>query len=134
MKTRLVLFMAAALLTVSAPLVAHHGFAAEYNIADLVVLKGTLSSFDWVNPHAFLTIAVKDDNGGMKLWRIEGGPISFVKEAGWTPEMLQQLMKSRDPIIVTGYRARKSPNASLAGGAWAKQIELSDGRKLQFHD
>ncbi len=126
--------IAAGCLVAGNPLIAHHSFAAEYNIANTVVLKGTLSSFDWVNPHAFLTIAVKDDNGGLKLWRIEGGPISFLKETGWSAEMLQKIMKSQETISITGYRARKSPAAGLEGGAWAKEVELADGRKLQFHD
>jgi len=126
--------IAAGIFVFARPLCAHHSFAAVYNIADSVVLKGTLSSFDWVNPHAFLTIAIRDDSGGVKLWRIEGGPIRFLKETGWSSEMLQRIVKSRETIVVTGYRARKSPAAGLEGGAWAKQVELSDGRKMAFHD
>ena len=131
---RLQLLITALFAATAAPLLAHHSFSAEYNIADTVVLKGTLSTFQWVNPHAFLTIAVKDDSGATKLWRIEGGPIWFLLDGGWSPEMLQDMMKSRETIVVTGYRARKPPDASFGGGAWAKEVELADGRKLLFHD
>jgi len=134
MRIRLQLLIAGLFAATAAPLLAHHSFSAEYNIADTVVLKGTLSTFQWVNPHAFLTIAVKDDSGSTKLWRIEGGPIWFLLDGGWSPEMLQEMMKSRETIVVTGYRARKPPDASFGGGAWAKEIELADGRKLLFHD
>jgi len=117
-----------------APTLAHHSFSAEYNITDIVVLKGTVLSFEWANPHAFLTIAVKEDSGGTKLWRIEGGPIWFLRESGWSPEMLEEMMKSRVTIEVTGYRARKPRDASSGGGAWAKEITLRDGRRMPFHD
>lgn len=69
-----------------------------------------------------------------KLWRIEGGPIWFLMEAGWSPEMLQEMMKSRDAIVITGYRARKPPDPSFGGAAWANEIELADGRRMLFHD
>jgi hypothetical protein len=62
MRMRFQLLIAAVFAAAAGPLLAHHSFAAEYNITDTVVLKGTLSSFEWVNPHAFLTMAVKDDN------------------------------------------------------------------------
>src|SRR3954469_1885462 len=124
MRVRFGMLIAALFVATAAPLLAHHSFATEYNIADIVVLKGTLSSFEWANPHAFLTIAVKENSGGTKLWRIEGGPIWFLMESGWSPEMLEEMMKSRDTIEVTGYRARKPPDASSGGGAWAKEITL----------
>ena len=131
---RFQLLIAAVFAATAAPLLAHHSFAAEYNIADTVTLKGTLSSFEWVNPHAFLTMAVKDNSGGTKLWRIEGGPIWFLMENGWSPEMLQEMIKSREAIVVTGYPARKPPDASSGGRALATEIKLRDGRKMLFHD
>ena len=131
---RFQLLIAAVFATAAAPLLGHHSFSAEYNIADTVELKGTVASFQWINPHAFLTIAVKDEGGVTRLWRIEGGPIWFLMDGGWSPEMLQEMIKSREVIVVTGYRARKPPDASFSGEAWAKEIELADGRKMLFHD
>jgi hypothetical protein len=131
---RFQLLIAAVFAATAAPLLAHHSYLAEYNIADTVELKGTLSSFEWVNPHSFLTIAVRDASGVTKLWRIEGGPIWFLMENGWNPEMLQEMMKSRDTVVVTGYRARKLPAASFGGGAWAREIKLRDGHRMLFHD
>ena len=128
------LLIAAVFALSAAPLPAHHSYSAEYDITDTVVLKGTLSSFKWVNPHSFLTIAVKDASGVSKLWRIEGGPIWYLIDAGWSPEMLQEMVKSREVIVVTGYRARKPPEESFAGGAWANEIELADGSKMLFHE
>jgi len=134
MKNCFRLLITAMFAATATPLPAHHSFSAEYNIADTVVLKGTLSSFRWINPHSFLTLAVKDNAGVTKLWRIEGGPVWFLLESGWSPEMLEEMMKSHEVIVVTGYRARKPPDASFTGGAWASEIELADGRKMLFHD
>ena len=131
---RLQLLIVALFVATAVPLLAHHGVAAEYDIADIVVLKGSVTSFRWSNPHAFLTLSVKDKSGVAKLWRIEGGPVWFLVESGWSPEMLEEMMKSRDVIVITGYRARKPPDTSFVGGAWANEIELSDGRKMLFHE
>jgi hypothetical protein len=129
---RFQLLIVAVFVATAVPLLAHHGLGAEYDTADIVVLKGSVSSFKWSNPHAFLTLAVKDDRGMTKLWRIEGGPVWFLVEAGWSPEMLQEMIKSREAIVITGYRARKPPDASFSGGALANEIELADGRRMQF--
>jgi hypothetical protein len=131
---RFQLLIAAVSVATAVPLFAHHSYTAEYDIADTVELKGTLSSFEWVNPHSYLTIAVKDFSGVTKLWRIEGGPIWFLMDNGWSPEMLQEMIKSRDAVVVTGYRARKPPGAGFGGGALGTEIKLRDGRKMVFHE
>jgi hypothetical protein len=113
------------------PLFAHHSFSAEYNITQPIELKGTIVSVEWINPHAFVTIAVADTNGKVQEWRGEGGALSYLLDSGWTPEMLQQVEKSKSVVIVSGYRART--NAGPANGMWIKAIELPDGRKLVFN-
>jgi hypothetical protein len=133
MRKRFQLLVVAMFAATTVPVLAHHGLTAEYDITDIVELEGTVSSFNWINPHAFLTISVKDDRGATKLWRIEGGPIWYLMDAGWSTEMLQEMIQSRKTIVVTGYRARKPP-AGFAGGACATDIELADGRVLKFHD
>ena len=120
----------------TSPAVAHHSFEVEYNITKPVVLRGTISSFEWANPHSSLVLEISDDRNlnGPKLWRIEGGPVSFLNESGWSPAMLQQIVKSHATVAITGYRAIKTPAANFAGGVWATVIELPDGRKLRFHE
>ena len=131
---RFQLMIAAVIAATAAPLLAHHSYVAEYDITDTVILKGTVSSFEWRNPHAFLTIAIKDATGVTKLWRVEGGPVWFLTDNGWSPEMLQEMVKSHDAIIVTGYRARKPPDGNFGGGVLPTEIKLSDGRTIMFHE
>ena len=113
------------------PLFAHHSFSAEYNITQPIELKGTITSVEWTNPHAFVTIAVVDSNGNTREWRGEGAALSYLMDSGWTPEMLQQITMSKSVVIVSGYRARNG--AGTVNGMWVKAIELPDGRKLVFN-
>ena len=123
--------LAALLMLCAWPLFAHHSFSAEYNITQPMELKGSISSIEWVNPHAYVTIAVADNDGASMEWRGEGGALSFLKDSGWTPELLQQLVKSRGAVIVSGYRARAL--GTPGNRMWVKAIELPDGRRLVFN-
>jgi len=113
------------------PTLAHHSFSAEYNITQPIELKGAVTSIEWTNPHAIVTIAVPAGAGTSQEWRGEGGALSLLTDSGWTLEMLQQLVKSRDIVVVSGYRARTS--AAAGNRMWVKAIELPDGRKLVFN-
>ena len=64
MKTRMsLLYVAVYLLLAVVPADAHHGFAAEYNIHERVTIQGTLTGFEWTNPHAWIHVDVKDADG-----------------------------------------------------------------------
>jgi Family of unknown function (DUF6152) len=130
------------------PSFAHHSFSAEYNITAPMTLKGEITAIEWNNPHVFLRIAARDSAGASQLWHVEGGAISAMTANGWTSAMLQQLVKSHDPITVTGYRGRKkgTPSSDRTIGdepassndfplneAWGKAIKLPDGRTLPFN-
>ncbi|HLQ78998.1 MAG TPA: DUF6152 family protein [Terriglobia bacterium] len=119
------------LLFVASPAIAHHSFSAEYNITATLTLKGEIVDVEWSNPHVFLRLAVRDKSDSIQLWHVEGGAISAVKENGWTLAMLQQLVQSHDPVVVSGYRGRKS--SPPMNEAWGKTIELADGRTLPFN-
>ena len=119
------------LLFLPSPAFAHHSFSAEYNITAPLTLKGEIVDVEWSNPHVFLRLAVRDKSDSIQLWHVEGGAISAVKENGWTLAMLQQLVKSHDPVVLSGYRGRKS--SPPMNEAWGKAIELPDGRTLPFN-
>ena len=90
------------------PSLSHHSFSAGYNITALVTLKGEITSVEWTNPHVYLTLAVRDSNNAIQEWRVEGGAINALKQNGWTQDMLRQMVKSHDTVIVNGYRARNT--------------------------
>lgn len=89
------------LLLSAVPLVAHHWFSAEFDINQPVTLQGTLTKMEWVNPHGWIHLDVKDPDGNAVSWAVETGSPTALLRRG--------LRKSDFPpglaIIVEGYRA-----------------------------
>src|SRR5262245_61305877 len=90
------------LLFVALPVaIAHHSVAAIFDNQSIITVKGTVTDVQWVNPHAFLHIAVKSD-GKTENWVVELGTMSNLVRAGWTRERA----KVGDPLIITGWRGK----------------------------
>ena len=89
------------LLLSAVPLVAHHSFSAGFDINQPVTLQGTLTKMEWVNPHGWIHLDVKDPDGNAVSWAVETGSPTALLRRG--------LRKSDFPpglaIIVEGYRA-----------------------------
>jgi hypothetical protein len=99
-RTALVLALTA--LFASAPLMAHHG-EANYDTDKVVSVKGTVSAFEFINPHTLITVDVKNDKGEIEKWNCEArSPGMLVRVGGWDKSTL----KVGDVITVYGYRAK----------------------------
>ncbi len=102
-----------------APAFAHHSFASEFDADQPITLKGTLTKFDFVNPHGWIYVDVKGDDGIVVNWAVEtGGPGALLRRG---------VRKDSFPIgvevVVKGYRAKSGlPKANGAS------IKLADGR------
>ena len=72
------------LMAAAVPLLAHHSFAAEYDTKAPVTLKGVVTKVEWLNPHAYFYIDVKDDSGKVVNWAIENGPPNMLYRQGWS--------------------------------------------------
>ena len=86
----------------AAPLMAHHSFAAEYDAKKPIELKGTNTKVDWMNPHVYFYIDVKDDSGKISNWAFEMGPPRLLERGGWK----KSTMKEGDEVIVSGTLAK----------------------------
>ena len=73
----------------SAPLMAHHSFAAEYDAKKPVTLKGIVTKVDWMNPHVYFYIDVEDEAGKVTNWGFEMGPPNGLQRAGWTKNTMK---------------------------------------------
>jgi hypothetical protein len=104
-----------------APASAHHAFAAEYDAKKHVILKGTVTKMEWINPHAWIHIDVKKPDGGTEEWMIEFGTPNTLLRRGFTRDSL----KPGTEITVDGYQAKDS--ALRANG---RDVTLPDGKKL----
>jgi hypothetical protein len=100
---------------------AHHAFAAEYDAKKHVILKGTVTKMEWINPHAWIHIDVKKPDGNVEEWMIEFGTPNTLLRRGFTRDSL----KPGTEITVDGYQAKDS--ALRANG---RDVTLPDGKKL----
>ena len=116
----LTLLVAAALTT---PLSAHHSFAAEYDSKQPVNLKGAVTKVEWMNPHVYFYIDVKDEQTGkVTNWAFEMGAPAVIQRNGWT----RNSMKIGDLVIVEGSRAKSgAPHGNARSVTMA-----STGKKL----
>jgi hypothetical protein len=115
-------WLAAVVLLGAAPLSAHHSFSAEYDSAKRVTLKGIVSKVDWMNPHVYFYIDVKDDSGAITNWALEMGPPNGLQRSGWT----RNTIKVGDEVIVDGTLAKDGSKQ-----ANARSVTMaSTGKKL----
>jgi hypothetical protein len=103
------------------PVSAHHAFAAEYDAKKHVILKGTVTKMEWINPHAWIHIDVKKPDGSVEEWMIEFGTPNTLLRRGFTRDSL----KAGTEITVDGYQAKDG--ALHANG---RNVTLPDGRTL----
>jgi hypothetical protein len=100
---------------------AHHSFAAEFDANNPVTLKGTITKMEWINPHSWLHIDVKNEDGTTTPWMIEGATPNTLLRRGFTREAV----KAGTEITIVGYRAKNG--AHRANG---RDLVLPDGSRL----
>ena len=99
---------------------AHHSFAAQYDRDKTITLNGTVTRVEWMNPHVYFYLDVKD-GAALTHWAIEGGAPTSLYRAGWRKDSL----KAGDVVTVHGYLARDG--SKLAN---MRAAILPDGREV----
>jgi len=115
-------FAALLLLALAMPLVAHHSFSAEYDAKMPVSFKGYVTKLEWMNPHVWFYVDVKDDKGNViTKWDCEAGNPNALARQGWRRDSL----KVGDLITVEGSRAKDGSYTMNA-----RSIVLASGKRV----
>jgi hypothetical protein len=109
------------LLTGVAQLHAHHAFAAEFDVNRPLTLKGTLVKWEMVNPHSWFHIGVKDKDGKVTTWMVEGGSPNQLIRMGVT----KNTVPVGTELVVEGYQAKDGTMKAVG-----RNFVLADGKRL----
>ncbi len=120
-KTFAIVIAAGILMAAAVPLWAHHAFAAEFDASKPIKFRATVVKMLWINPHAWIDIDVKGDDGKTTRWSIEAAAPNALLRRGWNKTSLLPGTE----INVEGYQAKDGSNK--ANGSI---ITFLDGKKL----
>jgi hypothetical protein len=122
MRKRLFVLMAGVgMLLATAPVWAHHAFSAEFDASRPIKLRGTVTQWELVNPHSWIHMDVKGQDGTVTAWMIEAGSPNSLFRLGFNKNSLP----AGTEILVDGYQAKDGTNLAVG-----KNITLPDGRRL----
>ena len=121
MKPIYLLAALAGLIAAAAPAMAHHAFAAEFDSKKPLNLRGTVTRMEWINPHAWIHMDVKNADGSNTEWMVEAGTPNTLFRRGFTKDSL----KPGTEIVVDGYQSKDGSNR-----ANGRDVTFPDGRKL----
>jgi len=110
----------AVLLMVAAPIFGHHGTAA-YDTTKLTTVKGTVTDFQFNNPHVMISVETKDDKGNVEMWTSEANSPNVLTRHGWD----RDIIKKGDQITIIGYRPKNGVKTLRL-----QMVVLSNGQEL----
>ncbi len=113
-------------LLLAGPALAHHSVQAQFDIHKTFTVSGTVAKVEWINPHSYLTINVKDADGKVQKWAFELGGPGALRRAGMSREDRGGL-KPGDEVTASGLAAK---DGSTTG--FLQELKLADRRVFKF--
>jgi hypothetical protein len=105
-----------------APVAAHHSISAEFDQSKPIKFTGTVKRVEWMNPHIYTHVEVKEPDGKVVEYRVEGGPPNALYRQGWRKDTL----KAGDVVTVTGIRAKREDSMNVG----VATITTADGKRI----
>jgi Family of unknown function (DUF6152) len=122
MRSRLAMFSAIALtLVLAAPAWAHHSVSGQFDTTKPIVLKGTVSKVDWMNPHVYIYLDVKETDGSVTTWALSSLPTAMMRKAGLSKETL--IGAPGETVTINAVPARDGTKHL----GWISKITYADG-------
>ena len=113
-------------LALAGPVSAHHSVQSQFDIHKTVSISGVVAKMEWINPHSYLTVNVKDADGKAQKWAFELGGSGALRRAGLS-RADRGGIKAGDQVTVTALAARDGSNSGFL-----QELKISDGRVFKF--
>jgi hypothetical protein len=113
---------AAVLMSATVQLSAHHSVSAEFDTTKPVTFTGTISRVEWTNPHIYTHVQVKEPDGKVTEYRVEGGAPNSLYRQGWRKDSL----KTGETVTVSGIRSKNQESMNVGQAT----ITMADGRRI----
>ena len=114
--------ISAFVLAVTVPTAAHHSISAEFDRSKPVNFTGVIKQVDWMNPHIYTHVEVKNPDGSTTVYKVEGGPPNELYRQGWRKDTL----KVGDTVTVSGVRAKIATSMNIG----IASITTADGKTV----
>lgn len=125
MKSASALWIAAATVVASVPALAHHSLSGQFDVDKSVHISGVVSKVEWVNPHCYIYVDVKEPGGTTATWRLESLPVAMMRKAGLDKK---ELMGDGQPVEIDAHPARNgTPHLG-----YMLHIKFQSGRFVAF--
>ncbi len=119
------LVVAAGLALISIPISAHHG-VTNYDMKKTIVLTGTITAFDWANPHCLAYLDVTDDSGHVRHWTLEMTSTFTMSHRGWDKDTL----KRGDQAIIETHPAKNGAPIGISSGPGFALKVIVNGKEI----
>jgi len=119
------LVVAAGFALVSSPISAHHGIT-NYDMKKTIVLTGTITAFDWSNPHCLAYLDATDDSGHVRHWTLEMASTFTMSHRGWDKDTL----KRGDHVVIETHPARNNAPIGITSGPGFALKVVVNGKEM----